>query len=71
MCGECHGRGWLLCEGRLRMECDVCHGEGAEPCSECDDGTPATEVYDVRCTPRLSMPLCRKHYEEYLDDEDA
>jgi len=53
------------------MECDVCHGTGAEPCSECDDGTPATEVYDVRCTPRLSMPLCRKHYEEYLDEELA
>jgi len=71
LCGECRGKGWLLCEGRLRIECDVCQETGAEPCSECDDGTPATEVYDVRCTPRLSMPLCARHYHEYLDDEDV
>ena len=71
LCGECRGKGWLFCEGRHRIGCDVCQETGAEPCSECDDGTPATEVYDIRCTPRLSMPLCRKHYEEYLDKELA
>ena len=29
-CAECSGRGWLLCEGRLRMDCDQCNGSGEE-----------------------------------------
>src|SRR5262249_44436931 len=47
-CGECSGKGWLLCEGYLRLSCDVCQETGDEPCCECDDGTPATVLSACR-----------------------
>src|SRR4029077_7672409 len=73
-CSECEGRGLFTLGNSIDpyaklYECEQCGGDGAARCSECDDGTPATALRCVECTPPLSMPLCARHAAEYAAEE--